>query len=239
MWKYTAVIIEPRKHKALEFVLRNFIENLSDEWKILIFHGKQNKEFIQEIILRNDFENRIDKLIQLDVDNLTIAQYNRILINYNFYNCILTELFLIFQTDTLILSKNKELINEFLEYDYVGSPWYNSGLVGNGGLSLRRKSKMIEVCKMLEKIMMISENQKEYILKILDKNNEDVLISQQEWITLNKPDMENAKRFGMETIYSEQCFGIHCIWKYITKTQLETIIKNHPEVKILMELNRL
>ena len=50
MWKYTAVIIEPRKHKALEFVLRNFIENLSDEWKILIFHGRQNKEFIQEII---------------------------------------------------------------------------------------------------------------------------------------------------------------------------------------------
>jgi hypothetical protein len=29
--KYTAVIIEPRQHKALQFVLNNFLENLNDE----------------------------------------------------------------------------------------------------------------------------------------------------------------------------------------------------------------
>lgn len=239
MWKYTAVIIEPRKHKALEFVLRNFIENLSDEWKILIFHGKQNKEFVQEIILRNEFENRIDKLIQLDIDNLSILQYNILSINPNFYKCILTEIFLIFQTDTVILSKNKELINEFLEYDYVGSPWKDSGLVGNGGLSLRRKSKMIEICEIIENIQKISEEHKKMIIEILDRDHEDVLISQQDWVKLNKPDMEKAKRFGMETTYSDKCFGIHCIWKYLTKIQMEEIIKNYPEVKTLMELNGL
>jgi hypothetical protein len=41
--KYTALIIEPRKHKALEFVLKNFLENLSNEWSIIIFHGNLNK----------------------------------------------------------------------------------------------------------------------------------------------------------------------------------------------------
>lgn len=32
--KYTAIIVEPCKHKALEFFLNNFLENLSSEWNI-------------------------------------------------------------------------------------------------------------------------------------------------------------------------------------------------------------
>ena len=43
---YTAVIIEPRKHKALYFVLKNYLENLDSSWNILILHGNLNKEYI-------------------------------------------------------------------------------------------------------------------------------------------------------------------------------------------------
>ena len=50
MTKYTAVLIEPRKHKALPFVLNNFFENLSDEWSFVIFHGNQNYEYILDIM---------------------------------------------------------------------------------------------------------------------------------------------------------------------------------------------
>ena len=32
MSKYTAIIVEPRKHKALELVLTNFLKNLNDYW---------------------------------------------------------------------------------------------------------------------------------------------------------------------------------------------------------------
>jgi hypothetical protein len=64
-------------------------------------------------------------------------------------------MFLVFQTDSMIL--NKDRIYDFMNYDYVGAPFntkfkwlqkypktdfYN---VGNGGLSLRRKSKMMEI----------------------------------------------------------------------------------------------
>ena len=38
--KYTAIIIEPRTHKALEFVLNNFLENLNDDW-IVNFENTQ------------------------------------------------------------------------------------------------------------------------------------------------------------------------------------------------------
>ena len=39
---YTAIIIEPREHKALEFVLSNFLQNLSTKWNFIIFHGNKN-----------------------------------------------------------------------------------------------------------------------------------------------------------------------------------------------------
>ena len=58
---YTAIIIEPRKHKALAFVLKKFLETLSNEWKIIIFHGNNNLKYIRRIInirLRK-YRNRI------------------------------------------------------------------------------------------------------------------------------------------------------------------------------------
>ena len=48
--KYTAVIVEPRKHAALSFVLENFLKNLSNEWNIIIFHGNLNIDFVNNII---------------------------------------------------------------------------------------------------------------------------------------------------------------------------------------------
>ena len=47
---YSAIIIEPREHPALSFVLDNFIHNLSDEWNFIIFHGNLNLSFINNII---------------------------------------------------------------------------------------------------------------------------------------------------------------------------------------------
>jgi hypothetical protein len=52
---------------------------------------------------------------------------------------------LIFQLDTLLSEQYKNNIYNFLDYDYVGAPWAFNHKVGNGGLSLRKKSKMLEI----------------------------------------------------------------------------------------------
>ena len=54
-----AIIIETRKHKALEFVLNNVMSNLPDEWKLQIFHGIDNIEYIQNIINNNSLLSSI------------------------------------------------------------------------------------------------------------------------------------------------------------------------------------
>ena len=139
---YTAVIVEPRVHNALPFVLKNFDENLPDEWSILVIHGTENNIFIKDFI-KNSNITRI-QTVELNIKNLTTQEYSNLLKTKDFYNFIKTETFLIFQVDTLIIPENKNNINDFLEYDYVGAPW-GDNYVGNGGLSLRKKSKMLEI----------------------------------------------------------------------------------------------
>lgn len=48
----------------------------------------------------------------------------------------------------MMCANHKGTLDEWLEYDWVGAPWStNSRYGGNGGLSLRRVSSMIEVLR--------------------------------------------------------------------------------------------
>jgi len=223
VFKYTAVIIEPRSHRALNFVLRNFFENLSDEWGFVIFHGRNNGDFINNLLTNelSDFKHRVYRTLQLNVDNLNGSSYSLICKSSFFYKCIDTEIMLIFQTDTIILKENKYQIDKFLKYDYVGAPWIN-GVVGNGGLSLRRKSKMIEVC---EKV------------PIDFTDHEDNYFAYQNIVSLNRPSFQEAQTFSVETVFHEKSFGIHACWKYLNKYEMEFLINRYPDIKTLIELN--
>lgn len=228
--KYTAVIVEPREHKALSLVLNNFLENLSDEWNVIIMHGNKNISYIQNIIQSDlkKYVNRI-QMINLNVDNLTIADYNQLLISEKFYEYIPTEIFLIFQTDTIICENQKTIINNFLQYDYVGAPWiWNSNLKdtdktgGNGGLSLRKKSKMLEIIRNCK----------------YNNENEDGYFSNSCLNNLNLPTFQEAKQFSVETVFNEKSFGVHKPWHYMSPESLKIIEKNCPTLDKLIELNK-
>ena len=135
---YTAIIVEPRKHKALSFVIKNFLANLPEEdWSFIIFHGNKNLDYVNNI-LENDITER-DRtritLINLHIDNLTTCEYSDMFKLKDFYDHIPSETFLVFQTDTMIFEEHKHIIYDFLDYDYVGAPWSHIQNVGNGGLS--------------------------------------------------------------------------------------------------------
>ena len=214
---YTAVIVEPRSHPALPFVLQNMVTNLSDDWKILIFHGKDNKEYVQQIVEKMENSSRFLTPIQLEIDNLSLEQYNAVLMNHAFYRCIPTETILIFQSDTMILEPSQ--LEQFLSYDYVGAPW-KSGHVGNGGLSLRKKSKMLAISTTVNHFHV----------------NEDVYFSMQRVIPVKKPNFEMAQQFAVETVFHPSPFGIHAPWKHLTPQEIGTLIKKYPAIQELIRL---
>ena len=216
---YTALIIEPRKHKAMAFVLQNFLENLDSRWRFIIYHGTENLEWLNELIDSDDFllKNRYRiEFRLLPYANLTLNQYSSIMANPDFIRSIPTEMFLVFQTDTMICKPFKDTIYNFMEYDYVGAPWnYNlqdsitKGQVGNGGLSLRRKSKMLEIALNV-RYNLYEFHEDAYFSGLLGH------------IHVNKPDYTKASTFSIETVYSPQAFGIHKCWgwtKEVTEEQ--------------------
>ena len=208
-YKYTAIIVEPREHKALSFVLSNFLENLSDEWGIVICHGNKNIDFIHTII-NNDISQYRDRitLVNLMVDNLTIDDYNKLLMSEKFYEYIPTETFIVFQTDTMICPEYKEYIHKFLEYDYVGAPWGDGSGVGNGGLSLRKKSKMLEKIKKCNNDLGLWED------RFFSYECADV--------TLKKPSNDIASEFSIETTYNDKSWGVHKFWAYNSSENIES-----------------
>lgn len=227
-YKYTAIIIEPRKHNALEFVLNNVCECLTNDWNIVLFHGINNTEYSKNIVDRLNilFENRIS-MVNLNVENLDLIQYSMLLSTKSIiYDNIFTDMFLVFQTDSMIFKKNATIIDTFLEYDYIGSPWLVTGyiptrqcdFIGNGGFSLRRKSKMLEI---IEKIQWNSRYEDLYFSTKYDN------------IEVNKPEYNIATTFSVDEVFSELTFACHKPWVH----NHYNIFKNiYPECEILRNL---
>jgi len=207
---YTVVLIEPRKHKALDFLIHNILENLDERWNLLIFHGTKNKEYLDKILvgLTEGQQKRIS-CRDLRVNNLDYLEYQQLCTSIDFYKDLPTEVCLFMETDSMIIPKNKNNIYNFLEYDYVGAPWsggadkpWSSEAVGNSGLSLRRRSAMI---------VMLQKNPYE------NKGPQDVHFAK---FLQNKPSLMDALNFSTESLLWES-FGLHAPWKYIQMKHLE------------------
>jgi hypothetical protein len=114
----------------------------------------------------------------------------------------------------MIIPRYKELINDFLKYDYVGGPVDDR--VGDGGFSLRRKSKMMDILKTSTPKRSVSE---------------DMVFSSSS--QLKKPSVNEAARFCLQTDWSNQAFGCHQPWKYFP---LDQLFAEYPEIKELYDL---
>lgn len=232
-YNYTALIIEPRKHKALEFVLNNILDCLNSDWKILFFYGNNNEEYSKQIVckLNNLYSNRIF-LVKLEVNNLNQKTYSELLSSkYDIYNYIETEYFLIFQTDFMMFKQNAHLINSYLDkdYDYIGSPWVicnyqptkERNFIGNGGFSLRKKSKMLEIIKNNK----WNENYEWH---------EDLFFTKKyDNIEVKKPSYENAKIFCVDEVFSLITISCHRPWCH---SHYGELIKIYPECEVLRSL---
>jgi hypothetical protein len=195
---HLAVIVEPRNHKDLEIIVKStmfFLNNCESDtkWGLKIYYGNKNRDFVKEITKK--WENVI--LENLEVDNFTPLEYNSFIKTKKFWNSIPTEDVLMFQTDTILLRYG---IDEFLSknLNYLGAPWHRkreNTFIGNGGLSLRKKSKMLWI---IDNYLDNSITQEDiYFCKYLYMNN--LLID----------DVEIAGKFSVEDVYFDNPLGLH------------------------------
>jgi len=200
----TVILIEPRlkMQKALEFVTNNVLDNLPASWRLIVFPGEENKKEVTEFV--NSLpQGKLSRVTvkDLGLKTMNIQEYNELMMSDKILNEIPTEVFLIVQTDSLICRDGKHLLEKFMKYDYVGAPWKGSNTLGNGGFSLRRKSKMLEIMKKCPP----------------NGHNEDGFYSTGcEAAVASKPTAEEAEEFSVETTYTgKQPFGVHKAWEHM------------------------
>lgn len=197
-----AIIIESRPlHTEL---VRNAIKSVqaSINWPICLFYCDSNASDAEVIF--SEFNN-------LDIQSLnkpviTREEYSEILMSYNFWLSLPAEHILVFQTDSALNPNSKHKIEEFLEYDYVGAPWSHlEGRIGNGGLSLRKRSVMLRALKTYQK----------------ETHPEDLMISALLYsMNAKLPSTEIASHFSVETMFYEDPLGVHSPWLYLPTAQL-------------------
>ena len=160
----TCCIVEPRKMDELRGVLYNVAKIYGNEnVGLVIFHGTENELFVREII--GDWQNVV--LHNLNVENLLISEYSKLLTSKRFYRYFESTHLLMFQCDSDIFKKIPDC---YFVFDYVGAPWIKSYPIdnllgdegndlltdvslaavlgngcGNGGISLRNVQTMINV----------------------------------------------------------------------------------------------
>lgn len=219
------VIVEPRCHKYLFNVIDNVIRML--DIPVILFHGTDNIDYIYEKLAIHLVGGKLIlreiKINNKPVKNLTIPDYNRFMCSYYLWNNIDYENILIFQTDSCVLNVDKDFINIFSKYDYVGAncKLRLTNTWQNGGFSFRKKSAMLKCININKK--------KVYKLNI---HPEDKFFS----VGFNKvikiAPRHIGDKFSVEQYYNcDKPFGCHKPWAYIFKNILikNKFIDNNPE----------
>ena len=153
-----AVIVETRKHKALNFVLENIMSNIPNEWRLQIFHGFNNLQYINNILEKNPFLKSIKEkiiLTSLNIESTTQEASSKIMLSENFWNSVEGETILYFECDSMLCPNSEYKISDFEHFDYIGGYWGNNipdlnteyTWVMNGGFSLRKKQYLLDCIK--------------------------------------------------------------------------------------------
>ncbi|KAL7267747.1 hypothetical protein RUND412_009651 [Rhizina undulata] len=111
------------------------------------------------------------------------------------------EWMLVFQTDSIMCANSKVSLNDWLQYDWVGAPWnIHDRFGGNGGLSLRRLSRIIQVLK--------TEKREPHT------SLEDLWLVQRIGLLpgVNMANGSQESHFSVEAVWQDEPMGYHMGW---------------------------
>lgn len=220
---YTAIIIDSRITELFELVLENFYSKLDMRWNFIIYTTNNNFKFIKELINLNfKKEKKRTIIINLDIYHISKNNYSKIFFCNEFYKNITTEIFLIFQLDSLLSDKYYKNIYNYMHFDYIGSPFFhkNNKYVGCGGLSLRKKSKMIEII-----------NDIKYNTEENKKLPEDLYFC--EYPNIKKSSVEEALNFCSGGYFHPISVGMHQTFLHIKEEEKQIIQSHIPKLREL------
>ena len=203
------VLVETREDERLAFVIHN-VSYYVPNWKLYIFHSKENKDYILNIL-----GDKRDNIVLQELINPihSPADYNDLLLTFDFWNTFTAhKKVLLFQTDSFMLRSG---IADFLQFDYIGAPWKwweeqmhdMQRMGGNGGFSIRNVAKMKEIILKYKDLK---------APEIEDSHNEDVFFSYYLYHDKDAilPSFHDALLFASESILCQKSLAVHQTWRF-------------------------
>ncbi|CAL3965923.1 hypothetical protein PZA11_002738 [Diplocarpon coronariae] len=146
-----ALLIENRVNPILAPLMLHFMSVVPPDWRFRFMGSLESVEFLNTSrAIRNQVASGKLDLTYIPANMTTGSQeeISRFLTTLWIYDTVLqpAEWLLVFQTDSMLCANSRQSLNSWLDYDWVGAPWNPNGRFGgNGGLSLRRVSSIINV----------------------------------------------------------------------------------------------
>ncbi|EFQ27039.1 hypothetical protein CGRA01v4_08065 [Colletotrichum graminicola] len=153
-----ALLVENRPNPILAPLMLHFISVVPPDWRFRFMGSIESVKFInQSVAIREQVAAGKLDLTYIPANMSTAGQemISRYLTNLWLYETVLqpAEWLLVFQTDSILCANSKRNINDYLEYDWIGAPWNPGGRWGgNGGLSIRRVSAMIDILRNQQRV---------------------------------------------------------------------------------------
>jgi hypothetical protein len=200
-YPHIAIIVDFRQVDHIISVVHNVNHHIPSTWPIQIFHGRENEGFLRNSTLKPLIaEGKVFFTLMEEVYDR--GRTDTLLTDPKFWQRVRGEKVLLFQIDSAMCSNSPHKVTDFLQYDYVGAPWDLSFFtfdknyrVGNGGFSLRTRSKLLALLAHI---------------KYDPKLPEDVWYAQNlHRVNGSIPSIEIAKTFAVESMYYERPVGVH------------------------------
>ena len=191
------VIVEPRIHSNLQFLIYN-VAYYARDWSLIIVCSDKNKKYIEAVL-----DHHKDNVLLLSMFDPSInreqarQEYNTLLKSTRFYEAIPCENMLIIQTDAYL---RRHIPNSLLDWDFVGSPFSWDRDHQGGGITFRKKSVFLDICKRSQRIIQsedyfASASIKDYGYKM--------------------PKWDDALRYFCESVLYAQTIGVHQWWTFL------------------------
>jgi hypothetical protein len=190
----TICIVERREHVNFDFILKN-VGYFCPGWSFTIICSDANYAFVKEF-MKGKQATIVPYFIGLGTSEQGKNEYNSLLQQENFWNFMEAEWILMVEMDSYLL---RSLPEEMFQYDYVASHWAWDKTSMGGGLSLRKKSVMLELCKRGFPVSAVQDQWandgcKHYGFKM--------------------PTYEKYKNWFVESCYSYKPIGVHQFWTF-------------------------
>lgn len=148
-----ALLIENRPNPILAPLMLHFMTVVPPDWRFRFMGSVESVDHLnQSMAIREQV--RAGKLdLTYIPSNMTTGsqeEISRFLTTLWLYEVVLqpAEWLLVFQTDSILCANSQQNLNDYLDYHWVGAPWNPAGRFGgNGGLSLRRVSAIIDILR--------------------------------------------------------------------------------------------